>query len=88
MPIPVLLTHGAIFVAGAFLAKSVRPLVERAGRALRPVARDAIREGILATRGLKALADEARAEIEAAEPRAELRAFPDRRLIETTKSDD
>lgn len=88
MPIPVLLTHGAIFVAGAFLAKSVRPLVERAGRALRPVAKDAIREGIMATRGIKALAAEARLEIEEAEPHAELHAFPERRLIETTKADE
>jgi hypothetical protein len=75
-----MLTHGTAFVAGAFLAESVRPLVAATGRVLRPVARNAIRETMMARRGLQAIAAEARAEIDHG---GELRAFPaDRRMID------
>ena len=74
------LTHGTAFVAGAFLAESVRPLVAATGRLLRPVAKNAIRATMVARRGLQALAAEARAEIAGG---GELRSFPaERRMIE------
>jgi hypothetical protein len=74
------LTHGTAFVAGAFLSESVRPLVAGAGRVLRPVAKNAIRETMLARRGLQAIASEARAEIDGG---GELRTFPgERHLID------
>jgi hypothetical protein len=69
-----------MFILGAFLAESVRPLVARAGRALRPVAKNAIRETMLAREGLRAIAAEARAEVGGT---GELRAFPvERRMID------
>ena len=82
MPILSVVTHGTVFVLGAFLAQSVRPLVARAGRALRPVAKNAIREGLLAHRGLQEIAAEARAEID-----GQLHPFPEPRLIETSDVD-
>ena len=80
MPFWSVVTHGTMFVLGAFLAESVRPLVARAGRALRPVAKNAVRETLLARRGLRAIAAEARAEIGGS---GELRPFPiERRMID------
>ena len=80
MPFLSVVTHGTMFILGAFLAESVRPLVARAGRALRPVAKNAIRETLLAREGLRAIAAEARAE---AGVTGELRAFPvERRMID------
>lgn len=80
MPFMSVVTHGTMFILGAFLAESVRPLVSRAGRALRPVAKNAIRETLLAREGLRAIAAEARAEAGAT---GELRSFPiERRMID------
>jgi hypothetical protein len=82
MPFLSVVTHGTMFILGAFLAESVRPLVARAGRALRPVAKNAIRETLLARDGLRAIAAEARAEVEVGGS-GELRAFPvERRMID------
>ena len=80
MPILTVVTHSTLFVLGAYLAESVRPLVARAGRALRPVAKNAIRETILARRGLQDIAAEARAELDGG---GDVRTFPvERRLLD------
>ena len=82
MPFLSVVTHGTMFILGAFLAESVRPLVARAGRALRPVAKNAIRETLLAREGLRAIAAEARAEVEVGGT-GDLRSFPvERRMID------
>jgi hypothetical protein len=82
MPFMSVVTHGTMFILGAFLAESVRPLVARAGRALRPVAKNAIRETLLARDGLRAIAAEARAEV-GVSATGELRSFPiERRMID------
>jgi len=64
------ITHAVVFALGALLAESVRPIMARAAAALRPVARNAIREGMLASRSLQRIAAEARNEIEDDERRA------------------
>lgn len=75
------ITHGAVFILGAVLAKSVRPLLSRAATALRPVAKDALREGILATRAVRQLAAEAGAEIDAETGARGPRAIDDARPV-------
>jgi|GEM_PF-2784141 len=64
MRLKLILTHGLLFFAGAAAASSLKRQAPRVGQALRPVVKQALKEGMVLRRTLQVLAGEVREDLE------------------------